>query len=98
MWRLKALPRRNLPLLVFLKRLAAPRWVFSFGMMSFFRSTAAAAAPLEPSVLPVVPCRRPRLAAQNRVHLVAFKSRHRFRDGNLSQFLDEPFEDATANL
>src|SRR5262245_66247105 len=32
MWLLKALARLNFPEAVFLNRLAAPRWVFSFGM------------------------------------------------------------------
>ena len=35
MWRLNALLRMNLPVAVFLNRFAAPRCVFSFGMMSF---------------------------------------------------------------
>ena len=39
-----------------------------------------------------------RLAAQNRVHLVAFEPRHRFRDGNLAQFLHQPLENAAADL
>ena len=32
MWRIFVWPRLNLPLAVFLKRLAAPEWVFIFGM------------------------------------------------------------------
>jgi hypothetical protein len=32
MWRIFVCPRLNLPLAVFLKRLAAPEWVFNFGM------------------------------------------------------------------
>src|SRR5215469_12183190 len=35
MWRLKACPRLNLPVPVFLKRFAAPLCVFSFGMAVF---------------------------------------------------------------
>src|SRR5271167_4630133 len=31
-WRLKACPRLNLPVAVFLKRFAAPLWVLSFGI------------------------------------------------------------------
>src|SRR6187401_1276256 len=33
---LNALPRLNFPVAVFLKRLAAPRWLFSFGMIPTF--------------------------------------------------------------
>jgi len=32
MWRILDWPRLNLPVPVFLKRLAAPLWVFNFGM------------------------------------------------------------------
>src|SRR5437867_12760914 len=47
MWRLNALLRMNLPVAVFLNRFAAPRCVFSFGMMSFFKLRSV--GPLEPS-------------------------------------------------
>src|SRR6478672_12468237 len=54
MWRLNALPRRNLPLLVFLKRLAAPRWVLSFGISLILigfslRASVASGGPVWPT-------------------------------------------------
>src|SRR5262249_34759287 len=39
-----------------------------------------------------------RLAAQDRVHLIAFESRHRFGNRDVGQFFNEPFQDATADL
>jgi hypothetical protein len=42
MWRLNAEPRKNLPEAVFLKRLAAPRWVFNFGISNYLYSCTAA--------------------------------------------------------
>jgi hypothetical protein len=33
MWRIFVCPRLNLPLAVFLKRFAAPEWVFNFGIV-----------------------------------------------------------------
>src|SRR5688572_13591548 len=74
MWRLKALARTILPVPVFLKRLAAPRCVFSFGMcllvcrlgpgprfgLRFRRALAS------------------RALGQDDMHLIAFLTRHRF--------------------
>src|SRR5215471_16865162 len=73
---LKALPRLNLPVAVFLKRLAAPRWLFSLGM--FLRSFAflRGFAVLRGRGLRLL---GPGLLRQDRVHLVAFLPRHRFR-------------------
>src|SRR4029450_1089848 len=99
---LKALPRRNFPRLVRLKRLAAPRWVLSFGIdpvslgneRSFF-------------VLPrLFDCRRRawlrsaalRTPAQDGVRLVAFHPRHRLGDGHLRQFFHQPLQDAAPHL
>src|SRR6185295_13419589 len=84
---LNALARMTLPEPVFLNRLAAPRWVFSFGMM----------------VLSVgLLCRRfllrRRLLAgplrQYRVHLIAFLPRRGLGDRHLGQVLDQPLENA----
>src|SRR5579872_2025018 len=38
MWRIFDWPRLNLPVPVFLKRLAAPRWVLSLGMVILLRN------------------------------------------------------------
>src|SRR3954462_7437262 len=66
---LNALPRLNLPVAVFLKRLAAPRWLFSLGM--FLRSFVFLQRRLRPL--------RPGLLRQDRVHLVAFLARRGLR-------------------
>src|SRR6184192_4116573 len=69
---LNALPRLNLPVAVFLNRLAAPRWLFSFGMV-LVPSLSFADFRLRLT--------RRLLAAdflrQDRVHLVAFLARRR---------------------
>src|SRR5690606_36238461 len=75
---------------VFLNRLAAPRWVFSFGMVSsfFFRI-----------VLALLRLRRrgrllhARPGREDRVQLIAFLVRHGFRHRNVLQLADEPFQD-----
>src|SRR6187397_1369709 len=46
MWRLNALPRRNFPLAVFLKRFAAPRWLLIFGTVFLRGDFVPAALPL----------------------------------------------------
>src|SRR6185436_10957640 len=84
---LNALPRLNLPVAVFLKRLAAPRWLFSLGM--FLRSFV---------FLRRLRLLRPGLLRQDRVHLVAFLARRRLRDGDIGQLADQPLQDAPPNL
>src|SRR4029453_9535968 len=71
---LNAFPRLNLPVAVFLKRLAAPRWLFSLGM--FLRSFVFLRG------LRLLPAD---LLRQDRVHLVAFLARRRFGDGHVGQ-------------
>jgi hypothetical protein len=39
MWRFMEWPRLIFPVAVFLKRFAAPLWVFIFGIMSFYYNT-----------------------------------------------------------
>src|SRR6185436_2537264 len=84
---LNALPRLNLPVAVFLKRLAAPRWLFSLGM--FLRSFV---------LLRGLRLLRPGLLREDRVHLVAFLARRRLGDGHLGQLSDQPLQDAAADL
>src|SRR5262249_7662215 len=103
---LNALLRRNLPLLVRLKRLAAPRCVliFSFFAISVFYRLSAVSSrlrrcrglPRRGRLRPAAAARR--LAAQDGVHLVAFHPRHRFRDGDIGQLLHQALEDAAADL
>src|SRR3954447_15785315 len=85
---LNAFPRLNFPVPVFLKRLAAPRWLFSLGM--FLR------------VLASFDCFRLRLRdrllaadllRQDRVHLVAFLPRHVLWRRHVRQVVDQPLED-----
>src|SRR5262252_6895971 len=70
---LNALPRLNFPVAVFLKRLAAPRWLFNLGM--FLRSFAFL-RPLETlrafCFLRGLRLLRSGLLREDRVHLVAF--------------------------
>src|ERR1700722_10685331 len=92
---LNALPRRNLPFLVRLKRLAAPRWVLS---LSFF-AMCLNLSPLSRGCrhrLRAAPGLRP--ARQDRVHLVAFHPWHRLSDRHLGQLVDEPLQNAAADL
>src|SRR5262249_25184117 len=84
---LNALPRLNLPVAVFLKRLAAPRWLLRLGM--FLRSFA---------VLRGVRLLGSDLLRQDRVHLVAFLARRRFDDGSVAQILDQPLQDPPPDL
>src|SRR5262249_31526942 len=84
---LNALPRLNLPVAVFLKRLAAPRWLLSLGM--FLRSFA---------FLRGLRLFGPGLLCQDRVHLVAFLARRRFGDGDVSELVNQPFEDPAPDL
>src|SRR3954471_9731795 len=95
MWALNALPRLNFPVPVFLKRLAAPRWLFSFGI------------PWSPSLrsFDTFDLRRLRhrlfaadLLRQDGVHLVAFLPRHVFRCRDVRQIINQPLEDAPADL
>src|SRR5436190_7211116 len=82
---LNAFPRLNFPVAVFLKRLAAPRWLFSLGIFSLcfgFRRR----------FLPA------RLLRQDRVHLVAFLARRRLGHRHVGQFADQPFQDAPPDL
>src|SRR6266545_673860 len=108
MWRLKALPLTILPVPVFLKRLAAPRWVFSFGICSIWRVRKD---PPSTTVLLFFrdrfrhgflrPLRRrlaSRALAQDDVHLVAFLPRRRLGNGDVGQFLDQSLENAPADL
>src|SRR5436190_15221637 len=91
---LNALPRRNFPFFVRLKRFAAPRCVFSFGIS--FRSANAARSLFLHGRRSRDRFRPPAalwLAGEDRVHLVTFHPRHRFRDGHVAQFVDEPLED-----
>src|SRR6185436_7071949 len=89
---LKAAPRRNLPRLVRLKRLAAPRCVFSlsfFAMIPFLLGDGCglrlAAAAL-------------RAARQDGVHLIAFHPRHRLSKRHVAQLGDQPLQDAPADF
>src|SRR5262245_17129457 len=100
---LNALLRTNLPVPVFLNRLAAPRCVFNLGMMLYFY--------LLPSTFYLLPSaflllafffrlfalRRWPLRAsflrQDRVHLVAFLSRRGFGRRYVAEIVDQPFED-----
>src|SRR3954467_1229615 len=84
---LNALPRLNLPDAVFLKRFAAPRWLFILGM--FLRSFV---------FLRRLRSFRSGLLRQDRVHLVAFLARHRFRHRLVRQVVDQPLEDAAPDL
>src|SRR5438876_8891728 len=76
---LNALPRRNLPFFVRLKRLAAPRCVFS---LIFFTLDMVSCVLVfrRRRRRGFGPAAALRLAAENRVHLVAFEPRHRFGD------------------
>src|SRR3954453_8520198 len=98
---LNALPRLNLPVAVFLKRLAAPRWVLSFGMIlrvlrgpsySSTRLLGRFGLRLRGRFLPAGFLR------QDRVHLVAFLPRHVLRHGHLRQIVDQPLQDPAADL
>src|SRR5262245_63467354 len=89
---LNALPLRNFPPLVRLKRFAAPRWVFNFGMVApsllrpckdrptFFLGARGRRHRLRPAAALGTP-------RQNRVHLVAFHPGQRLGDGYLRQLL-----------
>src|SRR5690606_29873103 len=102
MWRLKAAARTILPLPVFLKRLAAPRWVFSFGIVD--------CSVCVPALLFVGACRgrlgrlrfrhvlAPGAGAQDDVHLVAFLARRRFRNRQVSEIRNQPLENTSADL
>src|SRR5215472_10766180 len=75
---LNALPRLNLPVAVFLKRLAAPRWLLSLGM--FLRFLRFLPLPSIPSLLADFGLLRRRflhshLLREDRMHLVAFLAR-----------------------
>src|SRR5262245_31122693 len=91
MWALNALPRLNLPVAVFLKRLAAPLWLLSLGMFlrsfAFLRGLRFPGGPLGPGLL-----------RQDGVHLIAFLARRRFGDGHLAELVDQPLEDPAADL
>src|SRR6186713_91580 len=97
MWRLNALALTILPVPVFLKRLAAPRCVFSFGIsipLLFFACRGAVAA------IRLGPRRAlaARALAQDDVHLVAFLSRRRFGQCDFGQFPQQPLENAPPDL
>src|SRR5688572_27580130 len=96
MWRLNALLRMNLPVAVFLNRLAAPRCVFNFGMLSL-------------SLVPLLLCLsrfdlffRRRLfsdaAGQDRMHLVALLPGRGLGDGHVGEVLDQSLQDAAADF
>src|SRR5262245_23061155 len=101
---LNALPLRNFPPLVRLKRFAAPRWVFNFGIVAPYHGDPERVAVQMSPLGSRWRCRWLRPAAalgtprQNRVHLVAFHPRQRLGDGHLRQFLDEPLENAPADF
>src|SRR5262245_17775965 len=94
MWRLKALARTIFPVPVFLKRLAAPRCVFSFGMcllvctlgprrgigLGFWSALASGAL------------------GQDDMHLVAFLTRHRFGERDVRQFRHQALQNASPDL
>src|SRR4029077_15410715 len=94
---LNACPRRNFPFFVRLKRFAAPRWVFSLIFFTFDMG------------VPRLVLRRGRrrgfglaaalrATAPDRVHLVAFESRHRLGDGQIRELLHEALQDASADF
>src|SRR5262245_17271044 len=85
---LNALPRLNLPDAVFLKRLAAPRWLLIFGIfLSFGNFGFLGRRPLSA-----------RFLRQDRVHLVAFLPRRRFGDRDVGELADQPLQDPPADL
>src|SRR5215204_4128265 len=94
MWRLNALARTILPVPVFLKRLAAPRCVFSFGMCLL--------------VCCLWPAGRVRLGfrraltsgslGQDDVHLIALLTRHRLGQRDVGQFGHQALENAPSDL
>src|SRR4030095_11029279 len=97
MWRLKALALTILPVPVFLKRLAAPRCVFSFGIslvsLRFFSRGRVAAVSLGTRRALAT-----RELTQDDVHLIAFLPRRCFRERHFTQFSDQPLEDPAPNL
>src|SRR4030095_5263967 len=97
MWRLNALALTILPVPVFLKRLAAPRCVFSFGisipLLFFARRGAITAVSLGPRRALAT-----RALAQDDMHLVAFLSRRRFGQRHFRQFPQQPLENAPPDL
>src|SRR3954469_16291220 len=90
---LNAFPRLNFPVPVFLKRLAAPRWLFSLGM--FLRSFGFLRAFAFLRGLRPFPAD---LLRQDRVHLVAFLPRHVLWRRHVRQVVDQPLEDAAPDL
>src|SRR5215471_1198213 len=88
---LNAFPRLNLPDAVFLKRLAAPRWLFNFGMM-FLLSFGHFGFRLRGRLLAAD------LLRQDRVHLVAFLARRGLGDREVGELADQPLQDAAADL
>src|SRR4029077_5521136 len=93
---LNACPRRNFPFFVRLKRFAAPRWAFSLvffpfaiGFLSALRRSRRRGFGLAPALWP---------PAENRVHLVAFETRHRLGDGQIRELLHEALENAAADF
>src|SRR5262245_22486337 len=108
LWRRNAFVRLILPLPVFLKRLAAPRWLLSFGMTPFqnFKLQTSNFERRTCSTRRTCRTRRTRLSLlphpgprrQDRVQLVAFFLRLGFDHANLAQVGDQPFENPPADL
>src|SRR6185369_1414428 len=93
MWRLKALARTILPVPVFLKRLAAPRCVFSFGISLLFCLGSGGRVWLR--------FRRALASSslgQDDVHLIAFLTWHRLSQGDVRQLGHQFLENAPADL
>src|SRR5687768_4973174 len=101
MWRLNAFDLMNFPVAVFLKRLAAPRWLFNFGIVfshSLRRHISRCAWYWRPAFRDRLGLLDSGPRRQNRVHLVAFLQRHRFDHHQVAQLTGQPLEDATPDL
>ena len=102
MWRLNALVRVNLPVAVFLKRLAAPRGLFSFGIVvRLFSSVLCFAFVFVFVLLGLLRChplRRAGLGRENRVQLIAFLSRRRLDHRDVVHFVHQAIQNAASDF
>src|SRR5687767_13029074 len=101
MWRLNAFPLMNFPVAVFLKRFAAPRWLFNFGIVfsnSLRRHITRCACYWRPRLNVRLGLLDSGPRRQNRVHLVAFLQRHRLDHHQVAQFAGQPLENPTPDF